>query len=88
MAAAATCEATHAVAHAETEATPPTCEAGSVVAPNEAEAARPSVLGPILRAVVKASTAFTPLKSAADDLLKMIDIVEVQHCLPLKHPDI
>ena len=38
---------------------------------------QPSVLIPVLQVVVQASSAFTPLQSAAGGLLKVIEIVEV-----------
>jgi len=47
---------------------------------DKAEDSRPSVLIPILKVLVDASTAFTPLHSAASGLLKVVDIFEVRHC--------
>ena len=42
------------------------------------KAPKPSVLIPILRVVVQASAAFTPLQSAAGGLLGVMEIVEVR----------
>src|SRR5258705_2800021 len=47
------------------------------------EDSRPSVLIPILKVLVDASTAFTPLHSAASSLLKVVEIFEVRHCSSL-----
>ena len=50
------------------------------LADKTAEDSRPSVLIPILKVLVDASTAFTPLNSAASGLLKVVEIFEVRHC--------
>jgi len=47
------------------------------LADKETEDSRPSVLVPILKVLVDASTAFTPLHSAARSLLNVVGIFEV-----------
>src|SRR5258705_3624950 len=42
-----------------------------------------AVLIPILKVLVDVSTAFTPLQSAAGGLLKVVQVVEVRHCLSI-----
>jgi len=49
----------------------------------KAEDSRPSVLVSILKVLVDASAAFTPLHSAAGGLLKVVEIFEVRHCSSL-----
>ena len=63
------------VADAEAEATP---EVVRKLADTKAEDSRPSVLIPILNVLVEASTAFTPLQSAAGGLLKVVQVFEVR----------
>jgi hypothetical protein len=62
------------VAGAQVEST------SGAVADKTAEDSRPSVLIPILKVLVDASTAFTPLNSAASGLLKVAESFEVRHC--------
>src|SRR5258705_670418 len=45
--------------------------------------AKDAVLIPILKVLVEVSTAFTPLQSAAGGLLKVVQVVEVCHCLSI-----
>jgi len=68
------------VAGAKTDAMP---EAVDELADKKAEDSRPSVLVPILKVLVDASTAFTPLHSAAGGLLNVVEIFEVRHCSSL-----
>ena len=51
----------------------------------ETVSARPLVLMPVLKALVHASSAFSPLQSAAGGLLKVIEVVEVRNYVSLKH---
>ena len=60
---------------ADAEATP---EVVRKLADTKAEDSRPSVLIPILNVLVEASTAFTPLQSAAGGLLKVVQVFEVR----------
>jgi len=53
------------------------------LADKKAGDSRLSVLVPCLKALVDASTAFTPLHSAAGGLLKVVEIFEVRHCSSL-----
>jgi len=49
-----------------------------------AKALRPSTLLPVLDLVVRASSAFPPLQSAAGGLLKIMEVVEVRYCFSLE----
>jgi len=69
-----------AVAGAQAEAMP---EAVDELTDQKAEDSRPPVLIPILKVLVDASTAFTPLHSAAGGLLRVVEIFEVRHCSSL-----
>ena len=53
------------------------------LADKKAGDSRLSVLVPRLKVLVDASTAFTPLHSAAGGLLKVVEIFEVRHCSSL-----
>ena len=61
--------------------TPPEAmpEAVDELADKKVKGSRPSVLVPILKVLVDASTAFTPLHSAVNSLLKVVEIFEVRH---------
>ena len=75
-------DAGHVEAEAICEAvyTVPRAEAGTHGIVQD-EGTRSSILMPILKVVVQASSAFTSLQSAASGLLKVIEIVEVRHCV-------
>ena len=68
------------VAGAQIDAMP---EAVDELADKQAEDSRPSVLVSILKVLVDASAAFTPLHSAAGGLLKVVELFEVRHCSSL-----
>ena len=78
----ATRAAVHSVAPVEAEKAPEVEKTPEVAydTAHEAEVTRPSVLIPILKAMVQVSAAFAPLQSAAGGLLKAIDVVEVRQC--------
>ena len=67
--------ATHEAVHTDTD---PETKARHELAHKEAEDVPPSALIPTLKVLMEASAAFTPLQSAADVLLNVVQVVEVR----------